>query len=259
MSEAVDAASEIVGVPVERGILEVNPKKAIQANSKRPAVPECFHLKGEYANFISNEHTGEIIKTSVSVTYYEGAERESDYNSHYYSFICRRSPKSHTCLICNTKHSSTDNEISNVVKHIKKAHAEVIPFNFMSSDYISKCVAEWDSANVSGKKRPVQIVNEQGTVVEAPKKAKVQSSIAGVFSRTAADIRQAVLFCLILGYLPLNFVLNPGLRYLLQFFCNGQIPIGLSARSLGRELKDLYDTHITSTAGAHLKKGVRVV
>ena len=87
--------------PVDRGAFQEHPsikrRKVNESNKTRPTdLPMCFHLDGEYANFILDK-AGNCIKQSIAVKYYEGAGAEKEYNSHYYPFISRCSDKKHKC------------------------------------------------------------------------------------------------------------------------------------------------------------------
>jgi hypothetical protein len=75
-------------------------------------------------------------------------------------------------------------------------------------------------------------------------KPQVQSN---VFGRTTEAVQKAVLYSLVLGFLPLAFIANVGLKYLMSFFLGTDLIRGLSARSLGRALEKLYAQFIGTT------------
>lgn len=115
--------------PVDRGAFQEHPsikrRKVNESNKTRPTdLPMCFHLDGEYANFILDK-AGNCIKQSIAVKYYEGAGAEKEYNSHYYPFISRCSDKKHKCTKCGHVQKTTANNTSNIVHHhIKTDHPD---------------------------------------------------------------------------------------------------------------------------------------
>ena len=209
------------------------------------ALPLCFHLPGQYANKITNSD-GELIMFSKEVRL---IDEPDDSPKNYYHYVVRCSPTEHHCIICSEIFKTSNNGSTNIInKHIKRRHPEVIPFNFMSMSYVNDAVSVWENAESKKdvKKRKAAPVQEKP--VQEKKKVQVQTSISSSFLSPAAIV-QAVLYAIVLGYLPLDFINNAGLRFLLIFFIGASVklPLGLSARSLGRRLKEMHDNFIKET------------
>ena len=59
------------------------------------------------------------------------------------------------------------------------------------------------------------------------------------------DVRRACAVAIALGHLPIDIASNMGIRFLISHFSRkNSFPSGLSARSIGRELKDLYEEQL---------------
>ena len=201
-----EAAASASSVPMETCIFIDVPEKAykqsekkLKANVTKPIVPECFHLRGTDANYI-NDADGNVFLTSSMVTYYEGCDEEV--KAHYFEGICRFSSNRHMCIVngCNTVHSSSANETSNIVKHIKRAHPEVTPLNWMKPEYINQKMKEWEQA-----KKTAASTSRLHSAVKAPIKTLAvfkQTSISETMRFSASVIREKVLCVLSLRTYP---------------------------------------------------------
>jgi hypothetical protein len=217
-------------------------------------IPKCFHLNGYYANCIIDSD-GNCRKLSKEVRLVDG---DKDCNKNYFQYIGRFSKDEHRCIICE-KDINTDglNGASNMVNHIRKTHKYLIPYDFMPQAYINQQVQEWEHAEKEAKKKrkiaePQPVVNCTGARYVEAKAGQVGESVSkgtlfGNGFKKVTDLRKAILYSLILGFLPLAFIDNVGLRYLVIFFM-GAVPVGISARSLRRDLTDLYNKFIKDTS-----------
>jgi hypothetical protein len=207
-------------------------------------IAKCFHLPGEYANCIVNA-SGELVMSSTEVRIVDGA---ADRAKNYHQYVVRCTPTDHKCLLCDKMYKAINNSSTNIINlHIKTQHPEVIPLNFMDEAYVKGRMEMWNKAEATKDEK------KRKAPIQAPSKAdtKVQRVLTPSSFLSPIDIVQAVLVSLVLGYLPLDFINNVGLRYLLLFFvgatATGKVPLGLSARSLGRRLQNMHDNFITST------------
>lgn len=117
------------------------------------ALPACFHFEGQFANSIVDCH-GECSKISTEVRVVDDPNGENSAKL-YYQYIAKYSNDMYACSICSQSFSARDKDrrsASNIIKHIKKSHPEVIPFNFMPEAFITKKTKEWEAAIESAKK-----------------------------------------------------------------------------------------------------------
>ena len=99
--------------------------------------PDCFHVSGQFGNHIVDCH-GVCVQTSTEVRVVYDAVNSSKL---YYQYVPKFSTDIYQCTICSTGYSSQDGDkrtVSNIIKHVKNTHPEVVPFNFMSETYIVK-------------------------------------------------------------------------------------------------------------------------
>lgn len=198
----------------------------------------AFHYTGMTANHL-------VLKCG-QVLFSKAVRRQSD-EGLYREYIARNKETSEQfCTLCNHRAFETGNKLSNMIKHVKKCHCDVIilAFGDLPSSVVKDSIDIWNYASLNN-----EIPNTKSKVV--PVTMKTQSK-----QRTLFDIpnsmrrydfpsqQKLITECICLGLGPISFADNPGGAHLLKYFNNGVIPRGLGRHAITNNIVRLYDEHV---------------
>jgi hypothetical protein len=141
--------------------------------------------------------------------------------------------------------------------HIQRWHKELVPYTDLSDERKAEISNAFVLVCSSDRiMRPINKTNPFcSPLVSGPVVADVEMALEETSAKKSAafgkmfknqgkqvpiDIRNVIVVALCLGNLPLNFIENPGLRYLIMKLNGGELPAGCSARSITRAVMKKY-------------------
>jgi len=161
------------------------------------------------------------------------------------------------CSLCNHK---TDAPVSNagdsLRKHFIRVHLAYSSYvDLLSTGAVTYLKELEEKFNAAVNRSHAPTVSSSPSTNGPPnKKQKTLTGTRSIMSsfvvRTEPttvvnEVRRACAIAVSLGHLPIDIASNMGIRFLLSNFSKKNcFPSGLSARSIGRELKDLYEEQV---------------
>jgi hypothetical protein len=160
------------------------------------------------------------------------------------------------CCLCNYK---TDAPIANagdsLRKHFIRSHPVFSSFaDLKSTGQVTYLKELEEKFNAAVNRSTVATGLPSSPSEPACKKQKTATGSRSTLSSfvvrlepttVLSDVRRACAVAIALGHLPIDIASNMGIRFLISHFSRkNSFPSGLSARSIGRELKDLYEEQL---------------